>query len=92
MRTIVLTEKPHKVSAVVGFPKGGGGSEVQSLIFSKDDGWTADDARAWVRDHFKKNLDNADFIEFALAREELRQKMRRLRFQRLKQRIALRRH
>lgn len=87
MRTIVLTEKPHKVSAVVGFPKGGGGSEVQSLIFSKDDGWTADDAHAWVRDHFNKSA--ADVLEHL---EAVRKEMRRLRFQRLKQRIALRRH
>src|SRR5215472_12159000 len=41
------------VQFVIGFPKGGGGSEVASVIFDKDN-WDENKARAWLKDHDMK--------------------------------------
>jgi HK97 family phage prohead protease len=86
MRTIVLQKSP-KVSAVVGVPKGGGGSEVQSLIFAKDDGWTLEKAKAWVSQHFKK--DATDILE---TLEAIELEMRRLSLKFLARKAQYRRH
>lgn len=45
-------EEPDKtgIRFVIGFPKGGGGSETQSVLFLKDK-WTSDQAKAWLKDH-----------------------------------------
>jgi len=39
------------IKAVLGIPKGGGGSKVQKYIFAKANGWTMEKARAWVNRH-----------------------------------------
>jgi hypothetical protein len=56
-------QKPHKkgVQFVVGFPKGGGGSKVQSVMFDKDL-WSVDEARKWLEGYNLKSgkIDHAD--------------------------------
>jgi hypothetical protein len=45
-----LSPETPKVSVVIGTLEEGG-DEVQSLIFSQDDGWTLDKAKSWVIEH-----------------------------------------
>lgn len=78
-KTVVLTMKPAKISAVIGKPKGKDTTDIQSLIFSKDDWESLDKAKAWVSAHFRK--DGSDLIE---TLESAAQTMRRFRLQRLR--------
>lgn len=58
LRTITVAEDP-KVLAVVGPLKDDpdGGTKVQTFIFPKDAGWTADKVRAWLRRNRRKAAD-----------------------------------
>jgi HK97 family phage prohead protease len=87
IRSKPLEGVPHPVMARYGVPKGGGGMEMQSLVFPKSD-WTADEAHAWVAKHgpFKSILDQLEHLE------AVRKQVRALKQQILKRRIALRRH
>ena len=56
-RRIAMDEK-QGIYAIIGCPKGyykngkcGTGTEIQSLRFSKDKGWTKDKAEQWAREH-----------------------------------------
>jgi hypothetical protein len=48
--TIVI-DRNRGITALVGIPKGGGGSKVKTYIFDKAKGWTMDKAKAWVKTH-----------------------------------------
>jgi len=43
------------IKLVIGFPKGSGNSEIQSVLFDNDK-WTASEAGKWLKDHDMKNL------------------------------------
>jgi hypothetical protein len=57
------------VKLVVGFPKGGGGSETQSVIFLKDK-WTPEQARAWLKKHDLKSGDMEETEDSYRFRQE----------------------
>jgi len=44
------------IKFVIGFPKEGKGSEVQSVLFNADD-WSIPDAKVWLQEHDFKNFD-----------------------------------
>jgi len=50
-RRITLKKSKPRVFAVIGRPKGQNTTKIQSLRFPKDDGWTIDKAKKWVKDH-----------------------------------------
>lgn len=50
-RRITLKKDKPRVFAVIGKPKGASKTEVQSLRFPKEDGWTMAKARAWAKGH-----------------------------------------
>lgn len=51
LSTESIIEKASKgIQFVLGFPKGGEGSEVQSVLFDKDN-WTTATAQAWLKSH-----------------------------------------
>ncbi|MEJ2241518.1 MAG: hypothetical protein P8Y18_05175 [Candidatus Bathyarchaeota archaeon] len=59
MRTIEI-DSDEGIKAIIGCPKGkyenGNcqvGTEVQSYLFSKDQGWTISKAKKWFKDHQK---------------------------------------
>lgn len=45
-----VEKAPAGIQFVIGFPEDGGGSEVQSVIFDSSK-WTAEKAKAWLKDH-----------------------------------------
>lgn len=59
MRTIEI-DTDRGIKAIIGCPKGKFegekcqvGTEVQSYLFSKDQGWTLDKAKKWLDEHKK---------------------------------------
>ena len=49
-RVITLSEKKG-IRAVIGIPKKGGSSVIQSIMFAKSKGWTISKVRKWIREH-----------------------------------------
>ena len=50
----IVKKASDGIKFVIGFPKGGGGSEIQSVLFDSGK-WTAESASAWLKEHDFKN-------------------------------------
>ena len=48
---IITLDESRGIRAVIGVPKGETSTAMQSILFSRDKGWTVVSAEKWVRDH-----------------------------------------
>lgn len=55
-RRITLKKDKPRVFAIVGRLKGETTTTIQALRFPKEDGWTMEKAKAWYKDHYKKDM------------------------------------
>jgi hypothetical protein len=62
-RTIELKKSKPRVNAVIGRLKGESTTTIQSLLFPKEDGWSAASAGKWAREH-RRGVDEALSVLF----------------------------